>query len=422
MAHIVFADLNRTGPRALRYALEAGHQVSLVIPDENRIFLSIPDFDRMLSQCWRVQRIPAATVAGFTQALAALHATTAVDAVIVLEESSLEAASLAVARLGLRGTSAEAVHRCRDKSRMRDTLVAAGQPSVPYRNIGAASDAELLACAAELGYPLVFKPIAGLASVLTAVVHDDDELRRAHTRWREEAASWPDHRRGAYARGALVERHVPGRLISAEIARNRTGTSVLALNGRACGRADPTIELGFLVPPALARGEQRACIAAATSALDALGLDVGLFHIEMILGPDGPVLIDANARLLGGDGPEVLADATGLSFYGLLLDAYLDRPLPPSSPLPIRRCVASRKIEATEDLSQGEIDRLHALLAGPRPAGVAWQVTELATAPVARGRAALRYRVLADDPVTAADEAERLHEAVHRALDGHVLI
>jgi biotin carboxylase len=59
-----------------------------------------------------------------------------------------------------------------------------------------------------------------------------------------------------------------------------------------------------------------------------VGLDFGIFHIEIILGKHGPVLVEANPRIMGGNMPTVFKLATGIDAYDLLVDMYLTRGLP----------------------------------------------------------------------------------------------
>lgn len=57
--------------------------------------------------------------------------------------------------------------------------------------------------------------------------------------------------------------------------------------------------------------------------LKVMGLDLGIFHIEMILTSDGPVVIDPNARLIGGLAPKMLSTAIGHNIYEILIDIHL---------------------------------------------------------------------------------------------------
>lgn len=77
-------------------------------------------------------------------------------------------------RLGIVGLPSEVVRNFRDKARMKQRLRDAGLPCA--RHCLASSDAEALAFAVEVGYPLVTKPPAGAASQDTFRVDDADAL------------------------------------------------------------------------------------------------------------------------------------------------------------------------------------------------------------------------------------------------------
>jgi biotin carboxylase len=65
----------------------------------------------------------------------------------------------------------------------------------------------------------------------------------------------------------------------------------------------------------------------ALHAARALGLHVGPLHMELLDSPDGPVMIEAGARLHGGVAPELFRDCYQPHLLELSVDAYLGKPL-----------------------------------------------------------------------------------------------
>ncbi|MBX3228543.1 MAG: ATP-grasp domain-containing protein [Labilithrix sp.] len=93
----------------------------------------------------------------------------------------LEAMTVHVAQVrehfGVPGTSSKVAELFRDKARMKDTLRAAGLPVARHKVITSASDATELG--AEVGYPIIVKPLAGLGSRATFRVRSEQEFLSA---------------------------------------------------------------------------------------------------------------------------------------------------------------------------------------------------------------------------------------------------
>ena len=100
-----------------------------------------------------------------------------VDRVLANWEVMVLTAARLRERLGVPGMSYDAVRGFRDKQLMKERVAAAGL-RVP-RAIRVRSAAEARAGAAQLGYPLVLKPIAGAGSADTFQVDSDADLERA---------------------------------------------------------------------------------------------------------------------------------------------------------------------------------------------------------------------------------------------------
>ncbi|HET7798814.1 MAG TPA: ATP-grasp domain-containing protein [Humibacillus xanthopallidus] len=121
--------------------------------------------------------VPSFTDLGALSALAAAlgRQEPAVEAVFSLAEySQLGAAYLAQA-LGLAEPEVRTSIRVRDKAAMKAAAVAAGVPCARQRVVEDRSAAGLDRIGAELGWPLVLKPLDGMGTVDTWVVADSDE-------------------------------------------------------------------------------------------------------------------------------------------------------------------------------------------------------------------------------------------------------
>ena len=183
--------------------------------------------------------------------------------------------------LGIPGMGAEAALAFRDKDRMKQVLRAAGLPVAQHRRLE--SEAEGLAAAAELGLPLILKPVDGVGSRATFRITTDDDLRAALA-----------HLRPAPERPVQLEEFVVG--------AERTLEMVL-IDGEPVWwsgtRYHPTplqvLENRWMqytvTLPAEATAPWTDFAPVAAEALKALGLQTGLAHMEWFETADGRFVI-----------------------------------------------------------------------------------------------------------------------------------
>jgi acetyl-CoA carboxylase biotin carboxylase subunit len=189
------------------------------------------------------------------------------------------------------GPSAELMTRMGDKARAKAEMRDAGVPLVPGTDGGVSLD-EARAAAADLGYPVLLKAVAGGGGRGMRLVDDPQELEAAYaTAAREAQAGFGD---GAlYVEKALVPaRHVEVQVLADD------GGGVLTLGERECSiqrRHQKLIEES--PSPALTPETREAMESAAERASRAIGYrNAGTF--EFLLGASGDFyFIELNARL-----------------------------------------------------------------------------------------------------------------------------
>jgi biotin carboxylase len=232
---------------------------------------------------------PAAAVA----AAAELSRRHPIAGVFCYHEAVIVAAAAVAAALGLPGPSVPAVTTVRDKHRTRQALTAAGLPQP--RNALVSNLAEAQTAAAELGFPLISKPLGLGASQGVVKVADMDQLAAA------VAVSQSAVQRGMLnTPQVLFEQYLEGPEISIDAAV-ADGAYLPFVVARKQVGAEPFFEeIGHSVSaddPLLTDTEIMGMLAAAHHAV---GFDNGITHSEIKLTPQGPVIIEINGRL-GGD-------------------------------------------------------------------------------------------------------------------------
>jgi biotin carboxylase len=212
------------------------------------------------------------------------------------------------AELGVEGMSVEAAHNFRDKARMKTLLREAGLPCARYRL--ATSEADAWEFADEVGYPLVVKPPAGAGSQATYRVDGAEALRDALRIVSPDAHD-----------GVLLEEFITGEEHSFE---------TISIGGRAVWHSltryyptplevmrNPWIQWCVVLPREIDEPQYDDIRHAGSHALEALGMDTGLSHLEWFRRRDGSVAIsEVGARPPGAQITTLISRANDIDFLG----------------------------------------------------------------------------------------------------------
>lgn len=204
--------------------------------------------------------------------------------------------------LGITTHSQRTVALVHDKHAMRVRLRETGVDTTASAVV-ADLDA-LSAFVAEHGYPCVVKPVAGSGSEGVAVVRQESELASAFERAGGPFEGLPDA-------GVLVEQFHEGPQFSVEAFSERGDHQVVAITRKF---SDPAtfVELGHVAPADLTAQQQKEVQYYVERVLDALGVEFGATHTEIVLGEAGPRVIETHVRMGGDEIPALAFDATGV--------------------------------------------------------------------------------------------------------------
>jgi biotin carboxylase len=229
------------------------------------------------------------------------------DGVLTWDEPRVVQAARLAGALGLPGCTPESALNCRDKHATRTALAAAGVPQAASALVTTLAEAR--AAADRIGYPLVLKARALGASIGVVRVEGPDQLAA----------------RFRIARGAdvptvtelppgdvLVEEYLDGPEISVDAAWSDGAMGLAYLARKQIGYPPYFEEIGHLVDSAdpLLHDAQLAEVVAGAHA--AVGYRTGWTHTELRLTPDGPKVVEINARIGGDRIPQLAEWATGV--------------------------------------------------------------------------------------------------------------
>jgi biotin carboxylase len=289
-------------PDFLAAAADLG--VDVVVGSEHRQALSGFMGDRAVL-------VPLTDVAAAVDAIVTLHRRSPLDAVLAVDDQGVAIASATAARLGLRHNPPDAVAAARDKTIMRARLGAASLRQPKYRVVPPGGD--VVAAAAQIGYPCVVKPVSRSASQGVIRVNDATEADAAGARIRAMIANCPEP--------LLVERFVPGDEVALEGLLTEGRLDVLAVFDKPDPLDGPFFEETIYVTPSrhptaiLTEIESIAAQAAA-----ALGLREGPVHVELRIGAGSAVtILELAARSIGGLCARALRFGAGVSLEEVII-------------------------------------------------------------------------------------------------------
>ncbi|MEU8841315.1 hypothetical protein AB0D97_19645 [Streptomyces roseus] len=239
-----------------------------------------------------------------------------VDGVICRDENLLHAAARFARDLGLPHESLEAARLLGDKSAVRERLGKAGIGSLRWRR--AVTEEEGLAAVDEIGLPCVVKPTSGRYSVGVTVAWTREQAAAGLA----EVLGSPYGNGGGNAAGnatasaagtgggdangdedgggrpaALVEEYAVGRHVSAELIVQDGRVVLYGFAERVPAAPGTTAELGGHFPARFpGMGAARRFV---LDAVEALGVRASALHVELLVTPTGPELIEVNGRIAG---------------------------------------------------------------------------------------------------------------------------
>lgn len=333
MAHVVFVDGNRRSIQALETARKLGHEVTFIRAADFAPYDSSPLAPELFKSLTRLVALPSTMDPDILHpALARVHAQSPIDGLICLADFSIEATAAVSRLLGLRFTNPDAIERAKQKHVVRAIIDAVGLPNARYRLVETPNAASLLEAAAAIGYPCVIKPTTGSLSMMAYIVADPEVLAHHAASLSSELARLPERLKPSVQRGMLVEEKLSGDIVSVELGRFGDTWYRYIVTGRRRAAANPTLDFSFIMPAMLDLNTMEECFVYAEGVVSALGLDFGIFHIELAMTDRGPVLIECNTRLMGANLPLLYHSLTGVDLYEHVISMHLGiaPALPPS--------------------------------------------------------------------------------------------
>jgi biotin carboxylase len=232
-------------------------------------------------------------------------------------------AARTAAKLGLPAPDGDAVARCRAKDVQRSALAAAGVAVPRFEAVGEVDEA--VAAAADIGHPVVLKPVSGSGSVGVKLCRDPAQTRA----WARELLGRARDERGTPVPSRIL---VEAAVVGPEFSVETFDDTVVTIVGKHTGPEPYYVETGHDVPAPATPATLAALGDTARAALAALGLGWGAAHTELRMSAEGPVVIEVNPRLAGGMIPVAVRAATGRDLVDEVIARAAGQDVPPAGP------------------------------------------------------------------------------------------
>jgi phosphoribosylaminoimidazole carboxylase (NCAIR synthetase) len=223
-----------------------------------------------------------------------------VDGLIALGDRATTTAAFAARALGITYNSPQAVENCRSKLRQREILRDAGLPVPGFFSFRL--DKRLEKILPRVHFPCVVKPLRLASSQGVIRANTPEEFQAAVERIKALLKT-PEIQvtHEAELDRLLVERYVPGGEVAVEGLLTRGRLRILAIFDKPDPLEGPYFEETIYVTPSRLPEEMQDRIAdCAAATVQALGLTHGPVHAEFRVNEQGPWVLEASPRPIGG--------------------------------------------------------------------------------------------------------------------------
>ena len=230
-------------------------------------------------------------------------------------ELAVEAAAQAAAQLDLPGPGPEVATCVRNKLAMRRALDSAGLPNPAYRGVRTLDEARR--AVAEIGFPVIVKPIDGNASKGVRRVDTEEDLPGTFEKALERSRS----------NAVLIEAFMEGEEFNVDGLVHEGAYILGGITAKDRSVPPNRFDLGIYMPPLESADTLFLVADTVADALGAIGFRNGTTHAEVIVSPEGPHIVEIAGRPGGGRIPTDLIPLTyGTDFMADSLRIALGHP------------------------------------------------------------------------------------------------
>ncbi|MBI4054751.1 MAG: ATP-grasp domain-containing protein [Elusimicrobia bacterium] len=219
------------------------------------------------------------------------------DGAVTFWEDDVPLVAKLCRRFGWVGNSYQSVICCRNKYRMREILSRSGLSATPFRLVH--SSRSLGEAIEVIGLPAVLKPVWGSLSQFVVKVETREEAENVLDYIRSNLSPQfdPIYR---YGTQIMYERYLPGAEVDVDLLLQNGEIRFYSVTDNFPTREPFFVETGDAMPSRHEERDLEAVLDLVRRSVRAIGLKYGAIHVEAKITPQGPQLVEVNARM-GGD-------------------------------------------------------------------------------------------------------------------------
>lgn len=261
---------------AIIKAKELGHTVA--VADYNPQAIGIPYADMYFNASTIDEKAVTAAAEQFKP-----------DGIMTLAtDMPMRSLAVAASHLGLPGISYETAVKATDKYEMIKTFKSHNVESPWYFSVK--TEAELQAIQDQITFPCILKPTDNSGSRGVVLVHNEEDLKKGFLYSVKEGRSG----------NVIIEEYMTGSEVSVEVMVVDGIVHILAVTDKLTTGAPHFVEMGHSQQSQLPEKDILRIRDLAVRAVQAIGIQYGPAHVELMLTAQGPKMIELGARM-GGD-------------------------------------------------------------------------------------------------------------------------
>ncbi|WP_296266173.1 ATP-grasp domain-containing protein [Pseudomonas sp. UBA6562] len=326
MRHIVFVDSTVSGLLALEAAKKLDCRVTFIHQrDASFLNISLGDDTTLLASYLHhvdnYVRVDSLQDEAFSQCLSTLHLQWPIDALVTTSEAAILPVAREAQRLGLPCPDYDALCNAVFKNCLRETLKTHGLRSPNFEVL---TEQQLIeGDAPQVALPFVVKPIRGFAKQFSAICHHRSDFDVFLNCLRQTRSMSDPMINRLVSRDYLIEQYIDGSLYSAEVIVQEGKVSCYATTIRFRADYNEILEMTSTMPSGLDETQRNLIKLYVQAVFDALKINFGLYHVELLLNESGPCLVEINARMMGSVSPQMYRLLTGIDPFELMIRLHL---------------------------------------------------------------------------------------------------
>ncbi len=241
-----------------------------------------------------------------------------INAVVPGSEYHVPMAAFVARSLGLLHIPTESVLNLRNKYSIRETLAKTALRSVKY--LKASDTKEFDQKINRLNFPVVVKPVTAAGSAFVKKCENSIEAKEQFELIKK--SNWGEM--GYSINGdVIIEEYIGGNEFSVEGFVNSNGPQIISITEKFKSDEPYFVEMGHIVEAQLDENLRTSIVNYINKIIPALGVNLGVFHAEIKVDNQGPVLIEIAGRLPGDRIVDLIKLAKGVDLAEIMLRSHL---------------------------------------------------------------------------------------------------